>query len=237
MNSSKFFTIILITLLIVVPGCKKAPGPVTISFKDSLNNPLGSITFGDDRVLTVGEVSGGADVDPKRIALYEESDGDKTYIGYSTTGSIQVSYKEGATFIAFVFPNHPGLSYEELEWISPYFGKNVEWHHEDKPGYTSDPAFIRSTMNYVAGLVHHGTFKEGGGIGVGYGYCSGNAGERTPSWMGANPVTSGSNVGNTLLVEGGENLGGFVDYPGVRWHNLDTDMLELILNFSFLKSK
>ena len=227
----------------IISGYCKKHDDMKIEFKDSLNNVLGTPRYSlDDTVVTLSDFGGG-NLNNNRLALFKKNKDKESFVAYvksdnSEVPSLVVPFQKGVEYVAYAFPNYSGLDYDALEYCYPYFGKTVEWHHEDRDGFVSDYAVVKSAMNALDNMLHHGTFKEGAGLAVGYGYSSGNAGARTPKYITVNPDKAGEpNIINTFFEEGGESIAGFVDYPNVRWNNMDTKLLELIMNFSYLKTQ
>lgn len=247
MKFFKFFLLAsLIIFIVFLSGCKTEGSDegtsIIVYLYNSTQKTIGVIFLESNGSMLTIKVSdfNTTGVDPNRIAV-KRSDG--SHLGYSNTGSVNISTNNFSGSVdAYVFNNYPGLEYAHFEQYTSKVGKReVTWHHEDRDGFVSDEAYVKSIMNKVHNLLlGYGSFTKvsfGGDRGVGYSDCAGNAGKATYTWFGVNPIKAGtSNIENTFFEEAFETLGGFDDIPNLRWNNFDTELLKHVMSFIYLKS-
>lgn len=188
---------------------------VTAKFFNHTKGYRGETTYtgksGESLVIKVSD-AGASDVDPDRIVLREPAYGGiiGEYVNFSREGEINTTFPSTDTIYDVILMNTSnGADYQDIDyWVDRVGGflrynRDVTYHREDRDGFKGKQKLIDNAVSELNSVtqrnwIKYGSIRKvssGGDLGIGYGYCGGNLGEKdvggVREWAGVNPDACG----------------------------------------------
>jgi len=193
------------------PSETAPPPPVTVTVRATFYNhtqgPLGEKVYsgisGQPLLIRVNDISA-SNIDSQRIAVRQAGAGSGLgpLVGFSRNGEVSTTYPSSSgNWEVYLMNTGAGADYSLIDyWVDKGEGKllyspDAKWFRQNFNGYTGPEEPINDAINQLNNTLNYswkkyGSYNKvsnGGNFGVGYDYCSGNAGISTSVWAGCNP--------------------------------------------------